>query len=171
MTDYLQKFWLVTCKNFIIELVILWQWLLMYVKSLSLLRQSKWACWSRWQGKYVVNPSCGLILKGHPLGATGLAQCAELCWQLRGLADKRQVPSAKVALQHNLGLGGAVVISLYRLGFPHYGNRWVVLCGVLRGLGILETCYCIAWNIVNWQFCNKVPSSFDHLKVHCWYKS
>ena len=42
-------------------------------------------------GKYVVNPSGGLISKGHPLGATGLAQCAELCWQLRGLAGKRQV--------------------------------------------------------------------------------
>ncbi|XP_029309844.1 sterol carrier protein 2 [Cottoperca gobio] len=69
-------------------------------------------------GKFVVNPSGGLISKGHPLGATGLAQCAELCWQLRGLADKRQVPGAKVALQHNIGLGGAVVVALYRLGFP-----------------------------------------------------
>ena len=77
-------------------------------------------------GKYVINPSGGLISKGHPLGATGLAQCAELCWQLRGLADKRQVASAKVALQHNLGLGGAVVITLYRLGFPQYTNRY---CG------------------------------------------
>ncbi|XP_061488996.1 sterol carrier protein 2 [Rhineura floridana] len=69
-------------------------------------------------GKWVINPSGGLISKGHPLGATGLAQCAELCWQLRGEAGKRQVPSAKVALQHNLGLGGAVVITLYRMGFP-----------------------------------------------------
>ncbi|XP_054837294.1 sterol carrier protein 2 isoform X2 [Eublepharis macularius] len=69
-------------------------------------------------GKWVINPSGGLISKGHPLGATGLAQCAELCWQLRGEAGKRQVPSAKVALQHNLGLGGAVVVSLYRMGFP-----------------------------------------------------
>lgn len=69
-------------------------------------------------GKYVVNPSGGLISKGHPLGATGLAQCAELCWQLRGQANKRQVPNAKVGLQHNLGLGGAVVITLYRHGFP-----------------------------------------------------
>jgi len=69
-------------------------------------------------GKYVVNPSGGLISKGHPLGATGLAQCAELCWQLRGLAQKRQVPNCKLALQHNLGLGGAVVVGLYRLGFP-----------------------------------------------------
>ena len=65
-------------------------------------------------GRVVVNPSGGLISKGHPLGATGLAQCAELNWQLRGLAEKRQVPGAKVALQHNLGLGGAAVVTLYR---------------------------------------------------------
>jgi acetyl-CoA acetyltransferase len=65
-------------------------------------------------GKTVVNPSGGLISKGHPLGATGLAQCAELNWQLRGLADKRQVSGAKVALQHNLGLGGAAVVTIYR---------------------------------------------------------
>ncbi|XP_067108589.1 sterol carrier protein 2 [Osmerus mordax] len=69
-------------------------------------------------GKWVVNPSGGLISKGHPLGATGLAQCAELCWQLRGEADKRQVHKAKVGLQHNIGLGGAVVVALYRMGFP-----------------------------------------------------
>ena len=62
----------------------------------------------------VVNPSGGLISKGHPLGATGLAQCAELCWQLRGEADKRQVAGARTALQHNLGLGGAVVVTVYR---------------------------------------------------------
>ena len=55
----------------------------------------------------VVNPSGGLISKGHPLGATGLAQCSELTWQLRGQADKRQVDDVKVALQHNIGLGGA----------------------------------------------------------------
>jgi acetyl-CoA acetyltransferase len=65
-------------------------------------------------GKWVTNPSGGLLSKGHPLGATGLAQCAELVWQLRGQADKRQVPNAKVALQHNLGLGGACVITMYR---------------------------------------------------------
>lgn len=69
-------------------------------------------------GKYVINPSGGLISKGHPLGATGLAQCAELCWQLRNEAGKRQVANAKLALQHNIGLGGAVVVALYRLGFP-----------------------------------------------------
>nr|XP_020474006.1 non-specific lipid-transfer protein isoform X1 [Monopterus albus] len=74
-------------------------------------------------GKFVVNPSGGLISKGHPLGATGLAQCAELCWQLRGQAGKRQVPGAKVALQHNIGLGGAVVVTLYRMGFPQQARR------------------------------------------------
>ncbi len=65
-------------------------------------------------GKVVTNPSGGLLSKGHPLGATGVAQCTELVWQLRGTADKRQVPNAKVALQHNLGLGGACVVTMYR---------------------------------------------------------
>jgi acetyl-CoA acetyltransferase len=65
-------------------------------------------------GKYVTNPSGGLLSKGHPLGATGLAQCTELVWQLRGQAELRQVPNAKVALQHNLGLGGACVVTMYR---------------------------------------------------------
>ncbi|HXJ33808.1 MAG TPA: lipid-transfer protein [Candidatus Eisenbacteria bacterium] len=65
-------------------------------------------------GRWVVNPSGGLISKGHPIGATGLAQCAELTWQLRGEAGPRQVKGAKVALQHNLGLGGAAVVTLYR---------------------------------------------------------
>jgi acetyl-CoA acetyltransferase len=65
-------------------------------------------------GKWVVNPSGGLISKGHPLGATGLAQCSELNWQLRGMSEKRQVAGAKVALQHNLGLGGAAVVTVYR---------------------------------------------------------
>lgn len=69
-------------------------------------------------GRWVVNPSGGLISKGHPLGATGLAQCSELTWQLRGAADKRQVERAAqpggVALQHNIGLGGAVVVTAYR---------------------------------------------------------
>ncbi|MEQ9499608.1 MAG: lipid-transfer protein [Deltaproteobacteria bacterium] len=65
-------------------------------------------------GKFVTNPSGGLLSKGHPLGATGLAQCTELVWQLRGQADKRQVDGARVALQHNLGLGGACVVTMYR---------------------------------------------------------
>jgi len=65
-------------------------------------------------GRWVVNPSGGLISKGHPLGATGLAQCSELTWQLRGQADKRQVEGANVALQHNIGLGGAAVVTVYK---------------------------------------------------------
>ncbi len=64
-------------------------------------------------GRYVVNPSGGLMSKGHPLGATGLAQCTELVWQLRGQAGERQVTGARRALQHNLGLGGAVVVTVY----------------------------------------------------------
>ncbi|HCU52066.1 MAG TPA: lipid-transfer protein, partial [Micromonosporaceae bacterium] len=64
-------------------------------------------------GRWVVNPSGGLISKGHPLGATGLAQCTELTWQLRGKADARQVDGARVALQHNIGLGGAAVVTMY----------------------------------------------------------
>jgi len=67
-------------------------------------------------GKYVTNPSGGLLSKGHPLGATGLAQCTELVWQLRGQAEQRQVEGAKVALQHNLGLGGACVVTMYGKG-------------------------------------------------------
>jgi acetyl-CoA acetyltransferase len=66
-------------------------------------------------GKWVVNPSGGLLSKGHPLGATGLAQCFELNQQLRGLVgSERQVPGARVALQHNLGLGGACVVTMYK---------------------------------------------------------
>ena len=64
-------------------------------------------------GTHVTNPSGGLLSKGHPLGATGLAQCYELTHQLRGTADKRQVDGARHALQHNLGLGGACVVTLY----------------------------------------------------------
>ncbi|MEU8968788.1 lipid-transfer protein [Streptomyces monashensis] len=65
-------------------------------------------------GRWVVNPSGGLISKGHPLGATGLAQTAELVWQLRGRADERQVPGARVGLAHNIGLGGAAVVTVLR---------------------------------------------------------
>lgn len=66
-------------------------------------------------GRVVTNPSGGLLSKGHPLGATGLAQCYELTQQLRGNAEARQVDGARVALQHNLGLGGACVVTMYRL--------------------------------------------------------
>ncbi|HEY1075489.1 MAG TPA: lipid-transfer protein [Fontimonas sp.] len=65
-------------------------------------------------GKVVTNPSGGLLSKGHPLGATGLAQCAELVEQLRGLGGARQVEGARTALQHNLGIGGACVVTLYQ---------------------------------------------------------
>ncbi|MFT5548336.1 MAG: sterol carrier protein 2 [Candidatus Azotimanducaceae bacterium] len=65
-------------------------------------------------GQIVVNPSGGLMSKGHPIGATGLAQCTELVWHLRGYAGDRQVQGARVALQHNIGLGGAVVVTMYR---------------------------------------------------------
>lgn len=65
-------------------------------------------------GRWIVNPSGGLISVGHPLGATGLAQCSELTWQLRGTAEKRQVNGATVALQHNIGLGGDAVVTAYR---------------------------------------------------------
>ena len=73
-----------------------------------------WDADNTYGGKYVTNPSGGLLSKGHPLGATGLAQCTELVWQLRGTADQRQVANARIALQHNLGLGGACVITMYR---------------------------------------------------------
>lgn len=65
-------------------------------------------------GRWVVNPSGGLISKGHPLGATGIAQAAELTWQLRGEAGARQVPDARTGLAHNIGLGGAAVVTLLR---------------------------------------------------------
>lgn len=65
-------------------------------------------------GKVVVNPSGGLMSKGHPIGATGVAQCVELVWHLRGQADKRQVDGARVALQHNIGVPGAAVVTVYK---------------------------------------------------------
>ena len=70
-------------------------------------------------GRWVVNPSGGLLSKGHPLGATGLAQCAEITWQLRGAAAERQVADARVAIQHNVGLGSAAVVTVYARPTPH----------------------------------------------------
>ena len=67
-------------------------------------------------GTVVVNPSGGLESKGHPTGATGLAQCAECCWQLRGVAGKRQVPGARTALAHNYGWSSAAVVTVFRGG-------------------------------------------------------
>lgn len=65
-------------------------------------------------GRVVTNPSGGLLSKGHPLGATGLAQITELIWHLRGQAADRQVPDAKLAVQHNVGLGGACAVSVLK---------------------------------------------------------
>ncbi|MBK6576416.1 MAG: lipid-transfer protein [Sandaracinaceae bacterium] len=73
-----------------------------------------WDADNTYGGKVVTNPSGGLLSKGHPLGATGLAQCTELVWQLRGQSEQRQVENARIALQHNLGLGGACVVTMYR---------------------------------------------------------
>ncbi|KAI1433437.1 thiolase-like protein [Xylaria sp. CBS 124048] len=87
-------------------------------------------------GKVVINPSGGLISKGHPLGATGIAQCAELVWHVRGWANNRLVPNTKYALQHNLGLGGAVVVTVYcrpdRSAAPKVDSATI---GKLTGLG------------------------------------
>ncbi len=65
-------------------------------------------------GKFVTNPSGGLLSKGHPLGATGLAQITEITWHLRGQAGDRQVENARVGVQHNVGLGGACVVSVLK---------------------------------------------------------
>ncbi|ESP05633.1 hypothetical protein LOTGIDRAFT_208622 [Lottia gigantea] len=95
-------------------------------RGCDLIRQSAWkknknggeVCW---MGKRVVNPSGGLESKGHPIGATGsLAQCYELVNQLRGKSGKRQVDEAKTALQHNFGIGGAAVVTIYRQFQPNY---------------------------------------------------
>lgn len=87
-------------------------------------------------GQTVVNPSGGLISKGHPLGATGLAQCAELVWQLRGWANNRLVSELNAALAHNLGLGGAGVVTIYKRydgGINHKVSDEQV--GQITGLG------------------------------------
>ncbi len=56
-------------------------------------------------GRIPVNPSGGLLCRGHPVGATGVAQVCEAAWQLRGQAGSRQIPEAKVALTHCTGGG------------------------------------------------------------------
>jgi acetyl-CoA C-acetyltransferase len=65
-------------------------------------------------GRFVVNPSGGLLSKGHPLGATGLAQITELVSQLRCTAGARQVEDARTALQHNGGLGSAAFVHVFQ---------------------------------------------------------
>uniref|UniRef100_A0A915B7X0 Sterol carrier protein 2 n=4 Tax=Parascaris univalens TaxID=6257 RepID=A0A915B7X0_PARUN len=82
-------------------------------------------------GKWVINPSGGLISKGHPIGATGVAQVVELVTQLRGLAGRRQVPNCKIAMQHNIGIGGAGVVAMYRLSDSGDGNA--LLNGSMKG--------------------------------------
>jgi acetyl-CoA acetyltransferase len=69
-------------------------------------------------GRCVTNPSGGLISKGHPLGATGLAQCFELVTQLRGEAQARQVADARNAVAHNIGIGSTCVVTVYQAGKP-----------------------------------------------------
>jgi len=64
-------------------------------------------------GKVVINPSGGVIGKGNCLGANGIAQCVELCWQLRGMAGNTQVKNTRVGLQHSLSLGGSCVMLAY----------------------------------------------------------
>jgi len=61
-------------------------------------------------GKIPVNVSGGLLSKGHPLGATGIANIYEVTTHLRGEADKRQVPNARLGLTHVIGLGSACAI-------------------------------------------------------------
>ena len=77
--------------------------------------------WSSWGSYGALGEWVSVTLVSVPLPA-GLAQCAELCWQLRGEAGPRQVPNTRLALQHNIGLGGAVVVTLYRKGFPSQGR-------------------------------------------------
>ena len=64
-------------------------------------------------GDLPINPSGGLLARGHPIGASGVAQMYELVTQLRGEAGERQVKDAKIALAHNgggnLGPGGAAL--------------------------------------------------------------
>jgi len=64
-------------------------------------------------GKIPINPSGGLKSKGHPVGATGIAQVIEVVAQLRGEAGERQVKDAKIGLTHNLGgSGGSVIVHI-----------------------------------------------------------
>jgi acetyl-CoA acetyltransferase len=66
-----------------------------------------------YSGQVVTNPSGGLLSKGHPIGASGLAQCAELTWQLREQAGSRQVPGARLGLQQIMGFISAGFIAVY----------------------------------------------------------
>ena len=63
-------------------------------------------------GKIPVNASGGLLSKGHPLGATGVANVCEVVWHLRGEAGNRQVEGAKVEMAHVIGLGSACTLQV-----------------------------------------------------------
>jgi len=97
---------------------------LVYYEALGLCRRGESADFLKsgkttYGGQVVVNPSGGLLSKGHPVGASGVAQAAEVYWQLTGQAGKRQVPGAKRALSHVTGGGisgldhGACTVHLY----------------------------------------------------------
>lgn len=65
-------------------------------------------------GKIPVNPSGGLKARGHPLGATGIAQTAEIVWQLRGEAGKRQIDGLEIGMTHNIGgTGGTAAVHIF----------------------------------------------------------
>lgn len=73
-------------------------------------------------GKWPTNLSGGLLAKGHPIGATGVAQIAEIVWQLRGEAGRRQVPNKhKIGVAHNYG-GFPGAVSECQIGGGDFGN-------------------------------------------------
>ncbi|MDD1774109.1 MAG: thiolase domain-containing protein [Methanobacterium sp.] len=65
-------------------------------------------------GQIPINPSGGLKSRGHPLGATGIAQTAEIIWQLRGEAGKRQISDVEIGMTHNIGgTGGTAAVHIF----------------------------------------------------------
>jgi acetyl-CoA C-acetyltransferase len=69
------------------------------------------------EGKIPVNASGGLKAKGHPVGATGVAQAVEVVKQLRGEAGPRQTRSARIGLTQNMGgSGGSSVVHIFERG-------------------------------------------------------
>ncbi|MEM2711637.1 MAG: hypothetical protein QXX18_01200, partial [Candidatus Jordarchaeales archaeon] len=66
-------------------------------------------------GEIPINPSGGLKARGHPIGATGIYQAAEIVLQLRGDAGKRQVPDARIGLSHNTsGFGTSAIVHVFK---------------------------------------------------------
>ena len=85
---------------------------LLTYEALSLCKEGEaekfiWDGDNTYGGKFVTNPSGGLLSKGHPLGATGIANIYEVSTHLRGEAGKRQVPNARLGMTHVIGLGSA----------------------------------------------------------------